>query len=153
MVKIHQHVKFQANPSMQSPANARKPLRTDGRNYLSMEGTLGCLSQNWLNENVYQYSSSCAIAQSKIYYVCMWLVIRILVWEILNSSRSSAAYMCRFVKPSQVRIMTCRLFGAKSLSEPAIIRINADSLSVGHSRIHFIEIWIQLKQFSLKKNM
>ena len=31
MVKIHQHVKFQANPSMHSPANARKPLRTDGR--------------------------------------------------------------------------------------------------------------------------
>ena len=31
MVKIHQLVKFQANPSMHSPANARKPLRTDGR--------------------------------------------------------------------------------------------------------------------------
>ena len=31
MVKIHQHVKFQANPSMHSPANARKALRTDGR--------------------------------------------------------------------------------------------------------------------------
>ena len=31
MVKIHQHIKFQANPSMHSPANARKPLRTDGR--------------------------------------------------------------------------------------------------------------------------
>ena len=31
MVKIHQHVKFQAIPSMRSPANARKPLRTDGR--------------------------------------------------------------------------------------------------------------------------
>ena len=31
MVKIHEHVKFQANPSMHSPANARKPLRTDGR--------------------------------------------------------------------------------------------------------------------------
>ena len=31
MVKIHQHVKFQVNPSMHSPANARKPLRTDGR--------------------------------------------------------------------------------------------------------------------------
>ena len=31
MVKIHQHVKFQAIPSMHSPANARKPLRTDGR--------------------------------------------------------------------------------------------------------------------------
>ena len=31
MVKIHQHVKFQANPSMHSPANARKPLRTDGQ--------------------------------------------------------------------------------------------------------------------------
>ena len=30
MVKIHQHVKFQANPSMHYPANARKPLRTDG---------------------------------------------------------------------------------------------------------------------------
>ena len=31
MVKIHQHVKFQANPSMHSPANARKPLQTDRR--------------------------------------------------------------------------------------------------------------------------
>ena len=31
MVKIHQHVKFQAIPSMRSPANAQKPLRTDGR--------------------------------------------------------------------------------------------------------------------------
>ena len=31
MVKIHQHVKFQAIPSMHSPANARKPLRTDDR--------------------------------------------------------------------------------------------------------------------------
>ena len=31
MVKIHQHVKFQAISSMRSPANARKPLRTDGR--------------------------------------------------------------------------------------------------------------------------
>ena len=31
MVEIHQHVKFQANPSIHSPANARKPLRTDGR--------------------------------------------------------------------------------------------------------------------------
>ena len=31
MVKIHQHIKFQANPSMHSPADARKPLRTDGR--------------------------------------------------------------------------------------------------------------------------
>ena len=32
IVKIHQHVKFQAIPfSMHSPANARKPLRTDGR--------------------------------------------------------------------------------------------------------------------------
>ena len=31
MVKIYQHIKFQANPSMHSPANARKPLRTDGR--------------------------------------------------------------------------------------------------------------------------
>ena len=30
MVKIHQHVKFQAYPSMHSPATARKPLRTDG---------------------------------------------------------------------------------------------------------------------------
>ena len=31
MVKIHQHVKFQAIPSMRSLANARKPLRTDRR--------------------------------------------------------------------------------------------------------------------------
>ena len=31
MVKIHQHVKFQAIPSMHSPANARKPLQTDGQ--------------------------------------------------------------------------------------------------------------------------
>ena len=31
MVKIHQHVKFQAIPSMRSLANARKHLRTDGR--------------------------------------------------------------------------------------------------------------------------
>ena len=31
MVIIHQLVKFQANPHMHSPANARKPLRTDGR--------------------------------------------------------------------------------------------------------------------------
>ena len=31
MVKIHQRAKFQANPSMHSPANARKPLRTDRR--------------------------------------------------------------------------------------------------------------------------
>ena len=31
MVKIHQHIKFQANPSMHSPANAWKPLRTDGQ--------------------------------------------------------------------------------------------------------------------------
>ena len=30
-MKIHQHVKFQANPSMHSLANARKPLRTEGR--------------------------------------------------------------------------------------------------------------------------
>ena len=29
MVRIHQHVKFQAIPSMCSPANAQKPLRTD----------------------------------------------------------------------------------------------------------------------------
>ena len=31
MVKIHQHVKFQAIPYMRSSANARKPLRTEGR--------------------------------------------------------------------------------------------------------------------------
>ena len=31
MVKIHQHAKFQANPSMHSLENAWKPLRTDGR--------------------------------------------------------------------------------------------------------------------------
>ena len=30
VVKIHQHAKFQAIPSMCSPANAWKPLRTDG---------------------------------------------------------------------------------------------------------------------------
>ena len=29
--KIHQHAKFQTIPSMRSPANARKPLRTDGQ--------------------------------------------------------------------------------------------------------------------------
>ena len=31
VVRIHQHATFQAIPSMRSPANARKPLRTDGR--------------------------------------------------------------------------------------------------------------------------
>ena len=31
MVKIHQHVKFQAIPFMHSLANVRKPLRTDGQ--------------------------------------------------------------------------------------------------------------------------
>ena len=31
MVKIHQHVKFRAIPFIRFPANARKPLRTDGR--------------------------------------------------------------------------------------------------------------------------
>ena len=31
VVKIHQHAKFQAIPSMRSLANAWKPLRTDGR--------------------------------------------------------------------------------------------------------------------------
>ena len=31
VVKIHQHEKFQAIVSMHSPANARKPLRTNGR--------------------------------------------------------------------------------------------------------------------------
>ena len=38
MVKIHQHVKYQAIPSMRSPANARKPLRTDGRTYGRTDG-------------------------------------------------------------------------------------------------------------------
>ena len=31
MVKIHQHLKFQAIPSTRSPANARKSLQTDGQ--------------------------------------------------------------------------------------------------------------------------
>ena len=39
MIKIHhQHVKFQAIPSMRSPANAQKPLRTDGQTDGRTEG-------------------------------------------------------------------------------------------------------------------
>ena len=78
----------------------------------------------------------------------MWLVIRTLVWEILNSSRSTAAYMRRFVKPSQVSIMTCRLFGTKQLSESMLTHCQLDTR--GYISVKFEYNW---NKFSLKKTL
>ena len=47
MVKIHQHVKFEANPSMHSLANARKPLWTDGRTHKTVSCGYFC-PQIWV---------------------------------------------------------------------------------------------------------
>ena len=38
----------------------------------------------------------------------------------INSLRPSDAYTCRWTGSSLVQIMTCRLFGAKPLSEPML---------------------------------
>ena len=37
-----------------------------------------------------------------------------------NSSRPSAAYMRQWIRPTLVQIMSCRLFGAKPLSNPIL---------------------------------
>ena len=39
----------------------------------------------------------------------------------LKSSRPNDAFMCQWTRPSLVRIMACRLIGAKPLSEPMLV--------------------------------
>ena len=46
---------------------------------------------------------------------------------VLNSSSLSAAYMHQWIRSALVQIMTCRLFGAKPLSEPVLVYCQLDT--------------------------
>ena len=55
--------------------------------------------------------------------------------RIISSLRSSGAYMRRWTRSSLVQRMTCRLFGAKVLSETTLVCCYLDSW--GHSSVNF----------------
>ena len=105
MVKKHQHVKFQAIPSMYSPANARKPLRrtdrrpdgwTNGPMYRSKEGISGFGGTDGQPENIMPPASkgggitiTSSQKQYPLNYIFMhcikmlWLPIQPISWEIV----------------------------------------------------------------------
>ena len=49
------------------------------------------------------------------------------IWNQLNSSPLSAAYMRHWIGSALVQIMACRVFGTKSLPEPVLAHCQLDS--------------------------
>ena len=54
--------------------------------------------------------------QTSIFVKCKWM----LLWNYINSSPPSAAYMHQWIRSALVQIMACRLFSTKPLSEPML---------------------------------
>ena len=82
-----------------------------------------------------QQKSYCLYSQHHCAPMCgdavsLWQNFKIIehaLWNI-NSLRSSYAYMRQQIKPLLVQIMACRLFGAKSFSEPMLEYCRLDPL-------------------------
>ena len=54
------------------------------------------------------------------YYVSWSQPVMSLPIDVFDSSPPSAAYLRQWIRSGLVQIMACRLFGAKSLSKPAV---------------------------------
>ena len=80
---------------------------------------------SWLRHNPENSDVSCHLLCRHRWHILFSnrldsCIFSILILKNINSMRPSDIYLRRHRRPSLVQIMVCRLFGAKSLSEPML---------------------------------